>query len=295
MGGGPEPGILEACHLLAHATAAALREIDAREAAEKAGEESKSLRGLLERSERQAALFDLSRRAAEELEDALGGIRDEVSPATTSGTESRGDSSAETLRPKLKRAADVLDELRSLTTLAPPRLQVTDLNAVIHDAVAEIRSTHGSRGVSLRLQAGLPSLLLDVEKVRRILANLLSHGLEGQDNGQAVVTSRLQKGQAVVEIRVPGRSTPGSVLENVFVPFGAGDGSRRSVGLSLAHQIIKDHGGQLRAKSEPGEDLLYWLSLPVEDNRDRRRVRRDRRASRDRRQGSDSDDGPLES
>ncbi len=293
MGGGPEPGVADACRLLAHSTAAAIRGIEASEAVEKAGEETRGLRGLLERSERQAALFDLSRRAAEELGRALGGIGDGVAPSDDVAPEGSG--AIDALRLKIDRATDILDEFRALATLAPPELRVTDLNEVIHDAVAEIRSTRGSGGVSLRLQAGLPALLLDAEKVRRMLVNLIAHGIEGYEDAQAIVTSRLQKGQAVVEVRVPGRSTPGSVLESVFVPFGAGDGSRRGVGLSLAQQIIKDHGGQLRAKIEPGEDLLYWLSLPVEENRDRRRKRRDRRASRDRRQSSEPDDGPLES
>ncbi len=285
MGAGPEPGVAEAARLVALSAAAAFAQTEARKAADDAGQETRGLRGLLQRSERQAALFDLSRKAAEELESALRGIGDQLASLLDGSERADWRRDVLGLKERIGRAEDVLDELKNLTSLAPPRLRLTDLNNVIHDAVLEVRATPDRRAdVSLRLQAGLPPLLLDAEKVKRMLVNLILHGISGVEPGEAVVTSRLQKSQVVVEIRVPGRFTPGGVLESIFVPFGSGDGTRRGVGLSLAHQIIKEHGGQLRAKSEPGEALLYWLSLPVDENQDRRRRRGDRRAARDRRQ-----------
>jgi len=285
------PGVAEAAGIMATATTAALSRIDRQDVVARLNGELRNVERLLDRAEREAAHFDLCQRAAEELQASIGDLRTLLPQIEEPLPEVEYVSRMGDLQCRTFRASEVLEELIILTSEPPPRLTLSSLNDVIHSAVEQLRSTPGGYGanVSLRLQGDLPPMLLDQDKIRRALTAVLGHGLAGTENREAVVTSRAQKGEAIVELRVPDRDVPGGVLESLFAPFVPAEEYGSRSGLSLADQIVGEHGGQLRARSEPGEGLLYWLSLPVTQNQDRRQKRGDRRGLRSRRRPEDPD------
>jgi signal transduction histidine kinase len=285
FGSGPEPGAEEALALAVQAAAAAFHEIAQREALSRQAEEARAQRRLAERHEHDAANLELCRRASRALAGELAGLADALGGA---GAAAPGDRSAEptdALQSRLARALDILDEIDALADQGPARLRVASLNDVIAEVVERFRSgAGGTRAeISLRADGDIPRLLLDTDRIRDLITNLIDHGLSGTEERRGEITTRLQKGQVVAELRFPGRSAPGGAIESLFAPFGLDDATGFSLGLSLADQLVREHGGQLRVRSEPGEGLSYWLSLPVRENQERRRRRPDRRGGLDRR------------
>jgi signal transduction histidine kinase len=86
----------------------------------------------------------------------------------------------------------------------------------------------------------------------------------------------------------------GDALEQLFAPFAASLGpaaagapglppSGAALGLGVAHQIVREHGGELRVRIEDEWSSAFVMTLPVMENQDRRKgpdrrgVRRDRR------------------
>lgn len=270
LDGQPVPGTKEVIRVLASATALAMFQGQLESARlELDGDLQDAVRAV-DRHERVVARFDLCRDATIALHDAL----DELAGVPDADPD---------VASRVERALDVLGELDRLVSEPPPRLRLTNLNAILDATAEEVRSDMGREpaSISLRLQGDLPELLLDEAKIRRVLATVIEHGLSGTEERQAIVTTRTQKGEVVVEIRIPDRIAPGGILDGLFMPFVESEGGGSN--LSLADQIVREHGGQLRAKSMPGEGLLYWLSLPIDENEERRSKRADRRAGRDRR------------
>ena len=70
-----------------------------------------------------------------------------------------------------------------------------------------------------------------------------------------------------VEIRVKdnGVGIPQKVLDKIFQPFfttkPAGQGT--GLGLSLAYDIVKAHGGELKFETKEGEGSAFVIFLPI--------------------------------
>ena len=55
------------------------------------------------------------------------------------------------------------------------------------------------------------------------------------------------------------------LLERIFDPFFSTKkvGEGMGLGLSLSYQMVKNHGGEIRVKSEPGRGTCFSVSLPT--------------------------------
>ena len=71
--------------------------------------------------------------------------------------------------------------------------------------------------------------------------------------------------------------------EQVFVPFASQRPGGPAVGLGVAQQIVREHGGEIRVRSDGEWTTQFLLSLPIQENQDRRLATGDRRRTRDRR------------
>ena len=87
---------------------------------------------------------------------------------------------------------------------------------------------------------------------------------------QPTVTVSTQKtgDQIIIKVKDNGNGIPESIREKIFQPFfttkptGQGTG----LGLSLAYDIVKAHGGELKVESEEREGTEFVIQLPVKNN-----------------------------
>ncbi|HVP15714.1 MAG TPA: ATP-binding protein [Terriglobales bacterium] len=190
----------------------------------------------------------------------------------------------------------VLSESRKLERLleellpvpaAEASLRVESLNAVAQEAVDAAAETLVRRRVRLvkKLSPDLPPLLLDRERIGRMMSHLLGNALESVSPGGRVrVESRLAGSDVVLEVAHDAPRGAGDLLEQAFVPFAVRQPGGPDVGLAVAQQIVREHGGRIRVRSEAEWSTVFTLSLPIHRNEDRRQPGPDRRrAHEDRR------------
>jgi CheY-like chemotaxis protein len=104
-----------------------------------------------------------------------------------------------------------------------------------------------------------------------VLLNLLVNAVQALPEGGAehhevrVRTGTDGSGRALVEVSDTGCGIAPHVLPRIFDPFfttkerGEGTG----LGLALCQQIVKDHGGELRVRSEVGQGTTFSVLLPA--------------------------------
>jgi signal transduction histidine kinase len=174
-------------------------------------------------------------------------------------------------------------------------LRLESLNVVVQDAFSGAADVLARRRVRLvkKLAPDLPALLLDRERIRRVVENMLESALEAVGVGGRIRVESRRLGAAVLlELAHDGPRAPGELLEQVFVPFASQRPGGPGVGLGVAQQIVREHGGEIRVRSDGEWGTVFSLSLPVRENRDRRNGGLDRRRARADRRGADESGRP---
>ena len=251
------------------------------------------LAARLREQDRLAAMGELAGRVAEDARQPLASM---AALATRALGELAEDDPRrrylEAVRHEAERLEALLESQKEYAKLERPRLQMEGLNELAQEALRSTAESFSRRRVRLvkKLAPGLPTLLLDAARIRRVIENIFSCVLEAMPMGGRMRIETRRSGTFVVLEVVHDRARlEGDVLERLFVPFGGALANRAALGLGVAHQIVREHGGEIRVRSEDEWSTVFAVTLPVLDNQDRRRGsdRRSVRSERRRRRPED--------
>ena len=231
-------------------------------------------------NERLAALGAIAARAAEEAQHPLasiGGFARRVHRGLAADDPNR--EYVEIILRESDRLERLLAEHRQFASLSRPRLALESVNQILTGALTGLSDGMVKRRVRLlkKLAPDVPQLLLDAEKIRQVVKNMLEHALESVPQGGRIkVETRKSQGYVVVEIASDAPPLSGDMLEQLFVPFATSRKGGDPVGLALAQQVVQSHGGEIRVRAEGDWGVIFSFTLPVVENADRR-ARQDRR------------------
>jgi signal transduction histidine kinase/transcriptional regulator with GAF, ATPase, and Fis domain len=144
------------------------------------------------------------------------------------------------------------------------------LSAVVTEAASVVAPLAVERRLELRIDAPSEPVTLetDVGKVRHILLNLLSNAVKFTDDGQVVLTARVENGDVRFDVRDTGIGIPAQHHERIFDPFWQVENkaSRRipgtGIGLSVARRLARLLGGDITVSSRPGEGSTFTARVP---------------------------------
>jgi signal transduction histidine kinase len=175
------------------------------------------------------------------------------------------------IRSSAARMERIIDDLLSYTrtrlgTGIPIERQPADLAELARKVVDELVAFHPDSPIHLEAQGDLAGEW-DPTRVEQLLSNVLSNAVDHGDP-ESRIEVRLSGDGAVVraEVRNRGEMPPG-VLDHLFEPFQRAPEreGRRSTGLGLglfiAREIARGHGGRIEARSQRGETFV-WVELP---------------------------------
>ena len=150
---------------------------------------------------------------------------------------------------------------------APTFAPVTP-TALVASAVALIRPRAERREVTLetRLGAGLPEAQWDEEAVRRALLSLLDNAVtHGRERGHVTVVAVEDSGVVKVSVSDDGPGIARRDRGRIFGRFvrGAKSASGTGLGLHLAEQVARAHGGRIDLATEAGRGSTFTLVLPL--------------------------------
>jgi len=90
-----------------------------------------------------------------------------------------------------------------------------------------------------------------------------AHAIE--DRGIITVRSWEEDGYVCFSVADTGQGIPEANLDRIFDPFfttkEVGEGA--GLGLSIAHDIVKMHNGEITVRSEPGRGTMFTVRIPV--------------------------------
>ncbi len=150
--------------------------------------------------------------------------------------------------------------------------QPVDLAGFTAELASTFRSTLEKAGLRLRIDAEpLPQLVhVDRDMWEKIVLNLLSNAFKFSFEGEIGVVVKATAGGEQAELRVSDTGTGISVAElpHVFERFRRVEGARgrsfegSGIGLALVQELVKLHGGEIRADSELGRGSVFTVTIP---------------------------------
>jgi signal transduction histidine kinase len=149
--------------------------------------------------------------------------------------------------------------------------EVTWVEIMLEECVAEMRPAAGAKGIDMRIQAE-PDLRAwaDPRRLRQVLLNLLSNAIKFTPQGGGITIEARQAGDSVeLVVTDSGIGIEPEHLEMIFDEFTQIDSrlSREApgsgLGLPLSRSLVEIMGGSISVESSPGAGSSFTVRLPA--------------------------------
>ena len=218
------------------------------------------------RSDRLAALGQLSAGLAHELRNPLGTIR-----ASSEMLARNVAAENEVAREVAGFIATEVDRCNSLITrflqFARPlevRLAPADLVQTIDRAVELVEREAPSITIYKNYEPEIGPFPFDAELMERVFYNLLLNAAQATTSGGAI-TVKTRAAEGAVEIAVIDRGVGirRDQVDNIFNPFFTTKPDGVGLGLAIVAKIVDEHGGKIAVESESGKGSVFRVLLPT--------------------------------
>src|SRR5438067_928498 len=169
------------------------------------------------------------------------------------------------------RAAEIVSRTRLLFKKGTPQWELVDINEIIREMVALMRSEVTRHSISVRteLAEDVPQLTGDRVQLQQVLMNLMINAIDAMKDGDgtrelAVKSQRAENEQLMVSISDTGVGLPPQQADQIFNAFFTTKPHGTGMGLRISRSIIESHGGRLWAADNSPRGASFHLTLPVE-------------------------------
>ena len=166
----------------------------------------------------------------------------------------------------VRRAADIIERVRSLFQKSSSGLQAVDVNEVIEEMVVMLQNDANRHSVTIHtdLAGGLPPAMADRVQLQQVLMNLMLNGIEATDAiGQLSLKSQLaDDGQLLISVADTGVGLPAENVDKIFDAFFTTKRQGTGLGLAITRSIVKSHGGHIWATSNSERGATFKFTLP---------------------------------
>jgi PAS domain S-box-containing protein len=175
----------------------------------------------------------------------------------------------------LGRIAEIVRSMKEFSHVDQREMSRVDLNRAINSTLVIARSEYKYvADVKTDFQE-LPQVTCHGGQINQVVLNLVvnaAHAIADKvkgtpEKGLITVRTHAENGFAVVSVTDTGGGIPEAIRKRIFEPFfttkevGKGTGQ----GLSIAHNVIKAHGGSLDFVTEMGKGTTFIVRLPLVD------------------------------
>jgi PAS domain S-box-containing protein len=169
------------------------------------------------------------------------------------------------------RASDIISRIRLLFKKGPPQRESLDVNEVIQEMIALLRSEANRYSISIRgeLANDLPNIMADRVQLQQVLMNLMLNGIEAMkdmgNRGELTIKSQQDDNhQLLISVVDAGMGLQPEQAEQIFNAFYTTKPQGTGMGLPISRSIIESHGGRLWATSNSGPGATFQFTLPSE-------------------------------
>jgi signal transduction histidine kinase len=246
--------------------------------------EIESLRSRLLTSGRMAAVGQLAAGIAHEINNPLAFVRAnlgcleghwkalrpqlEAAPIETGSREGLSEV-AELIEESIEgvdRATEIVRSVRSLSHAGTDARDRADLHAILDHVLRIAGAQIGSHVEVERRYGEIPLLRCAPRQLEQAFLNLVMNAVHAvRGRGRIAISTRCAGDRVEIDVEDDGCGIVPEIRDRIFDPFfttkPAGEGT--GLGLGIAYQIVRGHGGEIAVESQPGRGSRFRVELPV--------------------------------
>ncbi|MGA2526047.1 MAG: ATP-binding protein [Smithellaceae bacterium] len=228
----------------------------------------------LEKAERLSSLGQLAAGVAHEIRNPLNAIsmatqrlkRDFI-PVDSSKAEDFQNLSG-VIRDEIKRLDGIIEEFLSFSKSRRLELRDFSITEILQKIVSLIREEASARGITIETKWRLtPAIIpIDINKLQQAFLNLIKNAMESMpaEGKISITVDKEGKNYIVVSIADTGCGMTAEEIERIFNPEYTTKEKGLGLGIPLASEIIRGHGGDIRVISRKDEGTTFEVVLPCE-------------------------------
>ena len=173
-----------------------------------------------------------------------------------------------------KRMQNLISDLLtySKVTSNTKPFETLSMDAVLNEVLEELEEVIKKTDACVTHDR-LPEITGDYFQIKQLFQNLISNSLkffESQKKPELIISHTVSDGHHVITFADKGIGFDEKYLSKIFTPFqrlhvsSAYEGS--GIGLTICRKVVKCHGGDITAKSEPGKGAEFIVKLPLKQD-----------------------------
>jgi signal transduction histidine kinase len=172
------------------------------------------------------------------------------------------------IRDEIKRLDGIIEEFLSFSKSRRLELRDFSITEILQKIVSLIREEASARGITIETKwRQSPAIIpIDMNKLQQAFLNLIKNAMESipAQGKISIVVDKEGKNYIVVSISDTGCGMTAEEIERIFSPEYTTKEKGVGLGIPLASEIIRGHGGDIRVISRKGEGTTFEVVLPRE-------------------------------
>jgi signal transduction histidine kinase/DNA-binding response OmpR family regulator len=194
------------------------------------------------------------------------------------GSSAQRDDHLRTIQTSGQHLLTLINDILDLSKIEAGRMECERVrcspHAILSDVLSVLRVRAQEKGLRLDCQWTTPvpeTILTDPARVRQLLMNVTANAIKFTQTGgvtiRAAIESRQHEPRFVCEVEDTGIGIQPEHLERIFLPFDQADNSitreygGTGLGLTICRYIVRELGGEITVKSEPGRGSVFRVTL----------------------------------
>ncbi len=174
---------------------------------------------------------------------------------------------SEVIRDEIRRLNQIIENFLTFSKNRKLEFRRQDLIELVRDIVLLISDEAESKGVKIITHLGNTAFMLsmDFDRLKQAFFNVIKNAMESIPHEGLVTVSVETEGKKWVKVRVSdtGNGLTPDETARIFDPDYTTKEKGLGLGLSLAHEIIRGHGGEIQVKSQKGSGTTFEILLPI--------------------------------
>lgn len=221
----------------------------------------------MKRAEKLSALGQLSAGLAHEIRNPLASI-DGAARVVQREThsEERRREFLDIIQKECRRLNGLLTNFLNFARPRQLSLQLVDVDQLVESVLVLARHAGTQQELFLesRIPPRLPKLECDPEQIKQVLLNLTMNAMQAMPGGGSVRVEAQARGSEMdIDVHDQGPGILPGDADRIFDPFFTTKEAGSGLGLSVAHQILTQHGGSLSIARNSKEGATLRITLPL--------------------------------